>query len=162
MQDLNPFAIVVMAHLKVLELARTGDINALADWKYNLVTMAYERGYDQQWVRQLYRFMDWLVRLPPALKLSFEARIRQYEEEKQMPFVTGLEQVGIEKGKIEGKIEGKRDLTLKVLTARVGQLPDAIQARIAQLPEADLDALTIASLNFFTLAELENWLGQAQ
>ena len=165
-QDLNPFAIVVMAHLKVLELTKTGDVKALAVWKYNLVVMAYERGYDQQWVRQLYRFLDWLVRLPAALKVSFEARIRQYEEEKQMPFVTGFEQVGIEKGllqgKLEGKLEGKRDLTLKVLTARVGQLPAEIQTRIAQLSEADLDALTIASLNYSTLTELENWLGQAR
>ncbi len=33
-----------------------------------------------------------------------------------MPFVTGLEQVSIEKGLVQGKLEGKRDLAESLYT----------------------------------------------
>ena len=43
--------------------------------------------------------------VPEPLALEFDQDGFAYEKEKAMPFVTSVERHGIEKGKIEGKIE---------------------------------------------------------
>jgi hypothetical protein len=71
-----------------------------------LVKGLYERGRSPEDVRQLIRFIDWVMDLPPALDDLFRQEIRQYEQEKQMPFMTTFErlarteelQAGIELG----------------------------------------------------------------
>jgi len=87
--DPNPFATVVLAHLKTLETRQ-----APADrqvWKVQLVKGLYERGMAADDVRQLFHFIDWVMDLPPALEEQFEEEIRRYEEEKRMPYMTSFE-----------------------------------------------------------------------
>jgi hypothetical protein len=40
-------------------------------WKVRLVKGLYERGMDPEDVRHLFRFIDWLMDLPPALDRLF-------------------------------------------------------------------------------------------
>jgi hypothetical protein len=49
----NPFAIVVMAHLKTKETRN--DAVARKEWKFRLTKMLYERGYDRQDILNLFR-----------------------------------------------------------------------------------------------------------
>jgi hypothetical protein len=87
--DPNPFATVVLAHLKALETRRSpGDRHT---WKVRLVRGLYERGLNTEDVRQFFRFIDWIMGLPPALENLFLAEIHRYEEEKHMPFVPSFE-----------------------------------------------------------------------
>jgi hypothetical protein len=50
----NPFAVVVMAHLKAQETRRDGQQRKL--WKFILTKRLYEQGYERQDVLNLYRF----------------------------------------------------------------------------------------------------------
>lgn len=65
-QNLNPFAIVVIAHLKTLETRHKPTMRR--KWKLNLIQMLYERGYTRQDVLELFRFIDWVMVLPPDLE----------------------------------------------------------------------------------------------
>src|SRR5262249_34458406 len=51
-QSPNPFAIVIMAHLKVLETRRDAQLRLF--WKWTLTRMLYERGYDRTTIVGLY------------------------------------------------------------------------------------------------------------
>jgi hypothetical protein len=82
----NPFALVVVAHLKTLETRQ--DPAARRAWKVRLVKGLYDRGLTAENVRQLFRFIDWLMDLPKPLDRLFLQEITQYQEEKGMPFMT--------------------------------------------------------------------------
>jgi hypothetical protein len=98
--DPNPFAVVVLAQLKTLETRKTAaDRQA---WKVRLVKTLYERGLSAEDVRQLFRFIDWLMELPEALERLFWQEITEYQEEQRMPFITIAERIGMEKGLLKG------------------------------------------------------------
>src|SRR5206468_3547057 len=84
--DRNPFAKVVLAHLKAR--ATRGDPGERRAWKLRLVRGLYERGFSAEDVRQLFRLIDWLLELPPALDDLFWQDLESYQQERTMPFVT--------------------------------------------------------------------------
>jgi hypothetical protein len=92
----NPFAHVVLAHLKALETRR--DPEGWRVWKFRLVRGLYERGFQAEDVRQLFLLVDWLMELPRAHENLFWEEVHRYEEEKKMPFVSTPERYGIRKG----------------------------------------------------------------
>jgi hypothetical protein len=67
-----------------------------------LVKGLYERGQAAEDVRQLFRFIDWIMDLPVGLDNLFWEEITQYQEEKRMPFLTTTERIGMEKGYLKG------------------------------------------------------------
>ncbi|MCK5508974.1 MAG: hypothetical protein KAI50_10710 [Desulfobacterales bacterium] len=100
----NPFAIVVMAHLKALETRK--DHLLRKQWKTELTKLLYEKGYSKTGILNLYRFIDWVLTLPEALEKIFLEDLRQYEKEKNMPYITSAERIGKKEGKKEGRKEG--------------------------------------------------------
>jgi hypothetical protein len=102
--DPNPFALVVLAHLKTLE-TRHSPAERQA-WKVRLVKSLYDRGMEPEEVRQLFRFIDWVMELPEARDRLFWHEITTYQQEKAMPFVTIAERIGMEKGLAEGREKG--------------------------------------------------------
>jgi hypothetical protein len=96
----NPFATVVLAHLKTLETRQNpGERRA---WKMRLVQGLYERGLGKEEIRQLFRFIDWLMDLPPALENLFAEELERYQEEKRMPYITSVERYHLRKGLLLG------------------------------------------------------------
>jgi predicted transposase YdaD len=100
--------------------------------------------------------------LPEGVKQAFWSELKAYEEERKVPYITSVEEIGFERGiqqgRQEGRQEGHRSLVLLLLEQRVGQLPHGLRDRLAQLSLTQLEALAIALLDFSTLAELESWL----
>jgi hypothetical protein len=75
----NPFAVVVMAHLKTQQ-TRDNPTDRRA-WKVRLVKGLHERGLSPEDMAELVRFIDWLMDLPPALeKLVWQEVYRDQEE----------------------------------------------------------------------------------
>jgi len=97
-QSTNPFAIVVMAHLKTLETAKDDQLRF--EWKLTLSKMLYEKGYSERDVCNLFKFIDWLIMLPKGLNQTFKEEIAKHEEEKNMPYVTSIERLGREEQEI--------------------------------------------------------------
>ena len=95
-QDPNPFAVVVMAHLKTQETCH--DPQERGQWKWTLTRMLYERGYRRHDVLELFRFIDWLMELPPLLEQQFATRLESYQEEQRMKYVTTIERMAEQRG----------------------------------------------------------------
>ncbi len=78
--DPNPFAVVVLAHLKALETRRSpADRYA---WKVRLIKGLYGRGMSREDVRRLFDFIDWVMALPEPLERAFGKRSRPSRRRK--------------------------------------------------------------------------------
>jgi hypothetical protein len=96
----NPFALVVLAHLKTLETRRSpADRHA---WKLRLVKGLFQRGMDAEDVRQLLRFIDWIMDLPPDLEQRFQQELTAYQQETRMPFVDIFDRIAMERYLLQG------------------------------------------------------------
>ena len=95
----NPFAWVVMAHLKMQETK--GDNSSRKVWKMRLVRGLHESGYDKTDILNVYRFIDWILNLPKPLENEFWQELKAYEEDRKMPYITTGERIGYDRGKLE-------------------------------------------------------------
>jgi hypothetical protein len=105
--DPNPFAVVVLAHLKALETRRSPDERRA--WKVRLVKALYGQGRDSEDVRRLFAFIDRILELPEPMNDRFWDEIDAYQEEMHMPFVSIADRMGRVKGLLDG-IEVALDL----------------------------------------------------
>ncbi len=112
-QSRNPFAIIVMAHLKTRETRHTPQQRG--QWKFTLVRRLYELGYGRQDILNLFRMIDWLMELPKEEESRFRQELKTYEEAQKMTYMTSIERMGREEGREEG-IEEMRPSLLDGIT----------------------------------------------
>ncbi|KAB8317546.1 DUF4351 domain-containing protein [Tolypothrix campylonemoides VB511288] len=156
----NPFATVVMAHLKTQQT--TKKLGERKTWKFSLIRRLYELGLPETDIRNLYRFIDWVMILPKGLEAEFWQEFKQFEQERTMSYITTGERIGYERGKEEGKQEQGQTLVLRQLQRRVGELPQEARERIQTLSLEQLEALGEALLDFTAIEDLLNWLAANQ
>ena len=155
----NPFATVVMAHLKAQETQ--GHAEERYAWKFNLIRELYKKGYDRQKIINLFHFIDWIMRLPSELDDRLWQAIQQIEEEQRMPYIStveqraikrGLEQ-GLEQGMEKGLQQGALRQLLRLLHHRFGTVPTEVQQSLQPLAVDQLEQLLDVALTIHTLAE---------
>jgi hypothetical protein len=151
----NPFATVVMAHLKVHETKRSSQKRKA--WKFNLTKALYEKGYERQQILDLYRFIDWVMILPEAVEKEFWQELQTFEEERKVTYVTNAERFGFERGVQEG-LQHERSLILRQLTRRLGTISPDAESQVRTLSQTQLESLGEALLDFSEAGDLENWL----
>jgi hypothetical protein len=171
----SPFAVIVMAQLKARASRR--DVRARREWKRRLLYSLYERGYRREDVRALFRFIDFVIALPPAAEQKLRQEIYEYEEGQKMPYISSWERMsreeglqkglqeglqrGLQQGLQQGQIEGKREVVTMLLRQRLGNLSQAAERRIQKLTLAQLNKLALALMKFETHADLNRWLKSA-
>lgn len=93
-----------------------------------MVRRLHRLGYDRQQMVQLFRFIEWLLRLPPELEERTWREIRAFEEAEKMTYVTYGERVGLARGRAEGLLEGVTlGLELKFGMAGITLMPEVEQ-----------------------------------
>ena len=135
----NPFATVVMAHLKAQETRQ--DPAARQGWKLQLTRRLYRLGYERQRVIDLFRFIDWMLQLPGPQELAFWQDVRELEEEKRMQYVTSIERFGIEQGMQQGMQQGQTELVLRLLERRFGPVPALLVEQVRATPSQQMPEL---------------------
>ncbi|MFM7440430.1 MAG: hypothetical protein ACKO2V_17840, partial [Snowella sp.] len=141
----NPFAIIVMAHLKTK--ATTGKLQQREQWKWRLIRGLYERGFEREQIIKLFEIIDNMMTLSTELQASLDNKIKQFEEERTMPLVSNMEL----RGGIIGALENARNFVKKVLENRLGEIPEDIEqclndtSVISVLEEMLTAALTVNS-----------------
>jgi len=146
----NPFAQVVRIHLMSLQ-TRHATVPRL-EGKKALLQALYEANFSEQQFFDLYVFLDWVLTLPEELEQQFNDFAVTCEETKKMPFITGIERQGIQKGILQ---KSREDL-IEVLTARFQRVPDTLRAKIEAMEDVSLlstlhrEAVVIDSLASFT------------
>ena len=73
----NPFAIVVQAHLAAQATKGKASQHRRRQRKYRLTTMLYDRGWSEQEIIDLYRFIDWVLNWIFIKPTTFIARARR-------------------------------------------------------------------------------------
>jgi hypothetical protein len=91
------------------------------DWSRGL----YERGWDAETVRQLFRIIDWLMELPLVLEAEFWREFEEYQEKQHMPYVTSVERLAM------------FDVLESTLRARFGEECAALLPAILELYDAE-------------------------
>jgi hypothetical protein len=148
----NPFATVVMAHLKTQETSKK--LGERKTWKFSLIRRLYEQGWQERDIRNLYRFIDWVMILPKALETEFWQEFKQFEQERSMSYVTFGERIGYERG----QQEQAQSIVLRLLQKRVGELPEFVREQVQSLSVNQLETLGEALLDFVGLDDLLVWL----
>ena len=143
-QSSNPFAVVVMAHLRMQETRKKPEHRYR--WKFMLVKMLYQKGYTRKQILDLLRFMDWILVLPSELEQKLTQDVKQFEEES-MPYVTSWERQGFEKGVKEGiqqgiqqgkqeeRIHESRQSIIEILELKFQVLPKSLIEAIQKLDD---------------------------
>jgi hypothetical protein len=128
----NPFATVVMAHLKTQETRDNGEERK--NWKLFLIKRLYEKGFQRLDIQNLFRFIDWLMALPDAIDEQFWQELTRYEEERRMPYITGVERRAIQ--------TGQRLVIENIFKVRFGDLDDQLFSTIPALLELPAEEFT--------------------
>ena len=120
----NPFAIVVMAHLKTQETSNSYEDRKR--WKSNLAKLLYKRNHERDYIIQLLKFIDWIMYLPDELNKNFWQEVREYGEENLMPYVLSIERIAFKEGMQE---EGQR-LLIQTLNIKFEAIPVSLIDKI--------------------------------
>jgi hypothetical protein len=139
---------VVQAHLAAQATKGRESQQRRRKQKFALMTMMYERGYSRQEVINLFRFIEWVMILPPELEKAFKNDLATYEEEKNMTYVTSFERMGM------------ANLVIRQLSRRVGNISQATSEQVEQLSADRLEKLGEDLLDFTGSKDLANWLQQ--
>ena len=123
---------MVMAHLKTK--ATRGKPQERQQWKWNLVRRLFERGYDQDDIRKLFRLVDWMMTLPDELQRRFEEQLTRYQEERQMPLLSRMELRAMQKG----ILQNARKSVLEVLEIRFEVVPPELIEAINEIEDTSV------------------------
>jgi len=157
-QHENVFAVVVMAHLKSLEVKQG---NQRKYWKLELVKSLYLRGWERAIVIQLFRFVDWIITLPKELETSFWDDVKQLEKEKAMRYMTTGERIGHEKGVQQGEINKAREGVIDVLSIKFSNVADKIVSVVNDTVDpVRLKAMHHEAVRTDSLEAFEKWMNK--
>ncbi len=138
--DPNPFAVLVMAHLKTQSTRK--DPEDRYRWKLMVVRELYRRGYSRADVIELFRLLDWLMALPPELDQALWAEVEAIERGNKMPYVSSVERFAIERGLQQGLNEGQcialRRVIQATLVRKFGDAPSDLGAQLARIDSVEL------------------------
>jgi hypothetical protein len=141
----NPFALVVLAHLKARETAQ--DPGKRINWKTRLIRGLYGRKWKREEIRQLLRTIDWFLRLSPEDNQVVRRAIEADDKEKKMPYISSFEQVAMEEGEKRGETRGEKrgearglkDGLALALTVKFGKAGRRLAAEMQRI--SDLETL---------------------
>ncbi len=181
--DSNPFALVVLAHLKAQEQRQIMAKNRrskkpgvagakdpmmeLLDWKIHLVQLLSQRDYPDEMAGDIFNFMDEVMELPGELEPIFEERLIREVEVAKMPYISSIERVvekrslarGLEQGLEQGQRQATLELVLLLLPKKTNQpLTQGLEKQIGKLSLAQLKSLAAALLDFSSQSDLTSWL----
>jgi hypothetical protein len=148
-ESTNPFAVMVMAHLKTK--ATRGVPQERKQWKWSLVRRLFERGYSREDIVRLFRLIDRMMVLPQELQREFKQELRRYQEDSQMPLLSWIEL----DAKQEGILETLRENAIAILEVRFGEVaPELIEVintieDVPVLKQLHRQAIAIPSIQEF-------------
>jgi hypothetical protein len=128
----NPFAVVVMAQLETRRTRQQAQ--ARYEAKLRLAKRLYQRGYNRRDILELFRFIDWVMTLPPELEEQFMTDIVAYEEQERKPYVTSVERIASQRG-VE---RGAREMLLETLSVRFGTVPEEVETLLERISNPQL------------------------
>jgi hypothetical protein len=144
----NPFAIIVIAHLKTK--ATNSKLSEREEWKWRIIRGLYERGLTKVQIVKLFKIIDKMMTLPKRLQSGLIDKIKHLEEQKEMPFISPTEELAMER-------EAQK-LVMRQLKRRIGEINSSLIKQVEILELEPLEELGEALLDFSHVTDLEQWL----
>ncbi|HIJ84114.1 MAG: Cytosolic protein [Magnetococcales bacterium] len=144
----NPFAIVTLAHLHAKKTKHRTEDRYQAKW--SLIKKLYQSGFSSQQVIDLFRFIDWVLRLPEELGDRLNKELVEFEENQKMPYITSMERFGMKKG----HRNGEATIVTRQLQHRFGTVPDWVSIKIAEAQPPALEEWSLRILDAQSLDEV--------
>jgi hypothetical protein len=166
-KDNSLFAVITRVQLAKLKSEKNPDKRY--SFRLDLTKGLYSREYSKEQIIRLYRFIDYVLKLPEPQALQFNKEMELFEEARTMPYMSTIERAakeegilqgiskGIEQGRTRGQLEKAQEAVLEVLEVRFGNVPLRVKEEIilcndlTRLNKAHRHALLIAALNAFEL-----------
>lgn len=180
----NPFAFITRAHLKTRSTRDQPEQRY--SQKRQLLLDLHRHGWDKRIAFDLYKILDWMMRLPDELDEALWEDIKNIEESQQMRYVSSFERIlmdrgfkkgleqgiergiekgleqglekGIERGVQRGVMQGEARIIERLLKKRFGELPAWASQRLRMATEPELTAWADAVL---AADSIESVLGAA-
>lgn len=152
-QSDNPFAIMIMAHLKTK--ATIGNLENRKLWKWTLVRGLFEKGYNRNDIVQLFRVIDRMMALTRELQQQFKQEVDRYQEERKMRFLSRIEEDAIEEGIQRGILQAVRGDVIEILQMRFQEVPPEFSEALNKINEVSIlkqlhrQAITVSSISEF-------------
>ena len=127
----NCFAHVILAQLALNK--QESPEQRLAT-KFELTRNLYKMGWSGEDIRALYKFVDWIMVLPPELEETYTENVMKIEKDLEMNYVSTAERVGIRKGMQQGECA----VVLHLLETKFKEVPSAYQAQLRQMDSSAL------------------------
>ncbi len=157
----HPFALIVRAFLKTLEAE--GNAQATYRWKKTFLLELYRLGLSRETVRKLYKFIDWIMRLPQEMNEALYYELKTIEENKAMPYITTAERIGMEKGMEKGVEKGMKTVITKMLKTKFGEDGRSLAERAAQVQNlSTLEELSEKILLAQSISEAESFFQEIE
>ena len=102
--DPNPFALITAAHLYTRRTRKSPARRF--DAKRRLVRLLYERNWPRQRIVDLFRVLDWMLKLPDSLERQLWQDIENIEGDRKVTYVSSIERFAIERGMKKGMQQG--------------------------------------------------------
>ena len=151
----NPFAVVVLAHLYTKWTKR--DQDRRRHFKLQLARLLFRRRWDRDQIYELFKVVDWMMRLRPDQEIIFKHEVDALQKEPAMAtYVNTFEKVfrweGRQEGRQEGLQEGAHRIFRSQLRHRFGDLPAWAQEKLAA---ASAETIELWSLRLLDAGSLE-------
>lgn len=144
----NPFAVAVKAQLKAMETK--GDDEQRYEWKRRLIFDLYRRGYNRNEIINLFRFMDWVVKIPNEMQVKLDDEIYNYELRNAMPYVTNIER--------RAEQRGMMNAVALIWENKFGAMSAPVKSRLMSLSTEQFQVLTTTLLADKPKTEVMAWL----
>lgn len=170
-KDDSPFAVITRVQPAKIKSEKEPDKRY--SFRLDLTKELYNRNYSKEQIIRLYRFIDYVLRLPEPKALQFNKEMELFEEARTMPYISTTERMareegllqgirqgiseGIEQGRTRGQLEKAREAVLEVLEVRFGNVPFRVKEEVIRCNDLDRlnkalrHALLIAAVDEFEL-----------
>lgn len=148
----NPVGVVMAAHWASQRTKKNE--NKRFEAKMWLVLGLYKKCGEKSDFLELFRLVDWLLRLSDEKELAFRHDVEEYEQKasKTMAYITSIERIGM----AQGEVRAKQAYILDALEVRFERVPEGLKEvvegiqEIPKLQELHRHAILCESIEHFT------------
>ncbi len=151
----NPFALVVLAHLRTQESKKNDGLRT--DFKRELYRLAYRSGYSKADIRELLIVIDWMLVLPDTVQAQLTPELDALEKETPVEFMNYYARQHMKKG----ELKMARESVIVVLRAHFQRIPAEIKNSVLSIEDiATLKKLQIRAVKCKSLDDFKSTLAK--
>jgi hypothetical protein len=151
----NPFAIILMAHLKT-KGTRKNPVDRL-EWKLRITEYVYAN-HPGEPGQELLRLVDWLMQLPKEQAIIYREELKALDEEQRMRYIPSFVRSTWDEAIAKGRAEGEINLLARQLERRFGPLPNSVKKLLGQ---AEAETVEQWGLRLMDAHSIEDIFGSA-